>query len=263
MSYRVVIIGAGFGGLGMAIALKQAGIDDFIVLERAEDRRRDLARQHLSRAALRCAVAAVLLLVSATRRWSRRYPPQAEILGLPARGRGRVRAARTCGSARRSRPRASTGTARAGRSPSPTARRWRRRPWSAPSGSSAGPALPGHPRPGRLRRAVLPLGAVGPRRPPRRPPGRRDRHRRQRDPVRAGDRDAGRHVDVYQRTRAVRAAQGGPAIPSGRTGVFDRLPAVRKAERGAIFLYGELLTRGLGVLPERCSPPRWRCGGGS
>ncbi len=34
---RVAIVGAGFGGLGMAIRLKQAGIDDFVVLERAGD----------------------------------------------------------------------------------------------------------------------------------------------------------------------------------------------------------------------------------
>jgi len=34
---RVAVIGAGFGGLGAAIALRQSGIDDFIVLERAED----------------------------------------------------------------------------------------------------------------------------------------------------------------------------------------------------------------------------------
>lgn len=34
---RIVIVGAGFAGLGMAIRLKQAGIDDFVVLERAED----------------------------------------------------------------------------------------------------------------------------------------------------------------------------------------------------------------------------------
>jgi cation diffusion facilitator CzcD-associated flavoprotein CzcO len=33
----VAIIGAGFGGLGLAIRLKQAGRDDFVVLERASD----------------------------------------------------------------------------------------------------------------------------------------------------------------------------------------------------------------------------------
>ena len=37
MPYRVVIIGAGFGGIGMAITLKQAGIDDFVVLDQADD----------------------------------------------------------------------------------------------------------------------------------------------------------------------------------------------------------------------------------
>ena len=35
MSYQVVVIGAGFGWIGMAIALKRAGIDDFVVVDRA------------------------------------------------------------------------------------------------------------------------------------------------------------------------------------------------------------------------------------
>jgi cation diffusion facilitator CzcD-associated flavoprotein CzcO len=35
--FRVAIIGTGFAGLGMAIRLKQAGIEDFVVLERAGD----------------------------------------------------------------------------------------------------------------------------------------------------------------------------------------------------------------------------------
>lgn len=34
---RAIIIGSGFGGLGMAIALKQSGVTDFVVLERAMD----------------------------------------------------------------------------------------------------------------------------------------------------------------------------------------------------------------------------------
>jgi cation diffusion facilitator CzcD-associated flavoprotein CzcO len=33
----IVIIGAGFGGIGMAIALKRAGFHDFVVLEKSED----------------------------------------------------------------------------------------------------------------------------------------------------------------------------------------------------------------------------------
>jgi cation diffusion facilitator CzcD-associated flavoprotein CzcO len=37
VAYQVVVIGAGFGGLGMAIPLKRAGIDDFVVVDRAGD----------------------------------------------------------------------------------------------------------------------------------------------------------------------------------------------------------------------------------
>jgi cation diffusion facilitator CzcD-associated flavoprotein CzcO len=35
--HRIVIVGSGFAGLGMAIGLKRAGIEDFVVLERADD----------------------------------------------------------------------------------------------------------------------------------------------------------------------------------------------------------------------------------
>ena len=34
---KIVIIGSGFSGLGLAIRLKEAGIEDFVILERAED----------------------------------------------------------------------------------------------------------------------------------------------------------------------------------------------------------------------------------
>jgi cation diffusion facilitator CzcD-associated flavoprotein CzcO/acetyl esterase/lipase len=35
--YKAIIIGAGFGGIGMAIALKKAGLDSFVLLERSHD----------------------------------------------------------------------------------------------------------------------------------------------------------------------------------------------------------------------------------
>ncbi|HEY3611856.1 MAG TPA: FAD-dependent oxidoreductase, partial [Pseudonocardiaceae bacterium] len=34
---RVIIVGTGFSGLGMAIQLAKSGIDDFVVLEKAQD----------------------------------------------------------------------------------------------------------------------------------------------------------------------------------------------------------------------------------
>ena len=37
MPYQVLVVGAGFGGIGMAAALRQAGIDDFLVVDRADD----------------------------------------------------------------------------------------------------------------------------------------------------------------------------------------------------------------------------------
>src|SRR5215469_12650055 len=36
-SYRVVIVGAGFGGIGMALALQRAGIDDFLIVDGGDE----------------------------------------------------------------------------------------------------------------------------------------------------------------------------------------------------------------------------------
>ena len=76
---RVVIVGAGFSGLAMAIRLRQEGIDDFVVLERADRSRRDMAAQHLPRLPLRRSVAPVLVLVCSNPEWSQTYSPQPEI----------------------------------------------------------------------------------------------------------------------------------------------------------------------------------------
>ena len=35
--YKVVVVGAGFGGLTMGAALRAAGIDDFVILEEGND----------------------------------------------------------------------------------------------------------------------------------------------------------------------------------------------------------------------------------
>ena len=44
----VVIVGAGFGGLGMGIRLKQLGLNDFVITRKVEFGRRRLARKLLS-----------------------------------------------------------------------------------------------------------------------------------------------------------------------------------------------------------------------
>ncbi len=83
------IVGAGFSGLCAGIQLRQAGIEDFVILEKARRRRRHLARQHVSRRRLRRALAPLLVLV--------RAEPE-----LDARVRRRPRSSRTSSTARRS-----------------------------------------------------------------------------------------------------------------------------------------------------------------
>jgi cation diffusion facilitator CzcD-associated flavoprotein CzcO len=77
--YQVVVIGAGFGGIGMAIALKQAGIDDFVVLDRAGDL--GGTWRDNSYPGLTCDIPSHLYWFSFRPwRWSRRFPPREEIL---------------------------------------------------------------------------------------------------------------------------------------------------------------------------------------
>jgi cation diffusion facilitator CzcD-associated flavoprotein CzcO len=79
-TYRVVVVGAGFGGIGMAAALQQAGLDDFLVVDRAADLGgtwRDNTYPGLS-----CDIPSNLYSYSGRPgRWSRRFPPGQEILG--------------------------------------------------------------------------------------------------------------------------------------------------------------------------------------
>jgi cation diffusion facilitator CzcD-associated flavoprotein CzcO len=74
-----VIIGAGFGGIGMAIRLAHAGIQDVTVLERGD--RVGGVWQANTYPGAACDIPATLYSYSFAPKtdWSRRYPPQAEI----------------------------------------------------------------------------------------------------------------------------------------------------------------------------------------
>lgn len=76
----VAVVGAGFGGVGMAIRLKQAGFDDVTVFERGETVGGVWRANTYPGAA--CDVPSHMYSFSFARgdRWSRRYAPQAEIL---------------------------------------------------------------------------------------------------------------------------------------------------------------------------------------
>ena len=86
--YRVIVVGAGFGGLGMAMALKRAGIHDFLVVDKADDLGGTWRDNTYPGAA--CDVPANLYSYSfQPGRWSRRFPPQPETLAyLRALSRG-------------------------------------------------------------------------------------------------------------------------------------------------------------------------------
>ncbi|MFV0245255.1 MAG: flavin-containing monooxygenase [Qingshengfaniella sp.] len=77
---KVLIIGAGLGGLGLGMRLKETGQDDFVILERADDIGGVWRDNNYPGAA--CDIPAVLYSYSyeADHPWSRDYPPQEEIL---------------------------------------------------------------------------------------------------------------------------------------------------------------------------------------
>ncbi len=76
----IVIIGTGFAGLGMAIRLKQAGIDDFVIFEQSADLGGTWRDNHYPGAA--CDIESHLYSFSFEPNpgWTRMFAPQAEIL---------------------------------------------------------------------------------------------------------------------------------------------------------------------------------------
>ncbi|WP_328589101.1 flavin-containing monooxygenase [Actinomadura logoneensis] len=78
--HDVAIIGSGFGGIGMAIRLRQAGVDDVVLLEKADGLGGTWRDNTYPGAA--CDVPSHLYSFSFERKtdWSRRFPPQEEIL---------------------------------------------------------------------------------------------------------------------------------------------------------------------------------------
>jgi cation diffusion facilitator CzcD-associated flavoprotein CzcO len=77
----VAIVGAGFGGLGMAIQLKRAGRDDFVVLERASDL--GGTWQANTYPGCQCDIPSNLYSFSFARKsdWTTAYPLREQILG--------------------------------------------------------------------------------------------------------------------------------------------------------------------------------------
>ena len=122
------------------------------------------------------------------------------------------------------------------------------------SGRAAQPAeVPGHPRSGGLRRAVVPLGAVGSHGRPDRQAGGGDRHRRQRRPAhpprgRGGERAA----RVPAHTTVAGPHPELPRRPARRSAlVHDLRPGLR-----ALGPARAVLAHARGVAPRRRRRPR-------
>jgi cation diffusion facilitator CzcD-associated flavoprotein CzcO len=254
-----VIIGAGFGGIGMAIALKQAGIDDFVVLDRAADLGgiwRDNTYPGLT-----CDIPSQLYSFSFQPwRWSRRYPARAEILAyLHA-----LVAQHDLGPHLRFRSAVATAA-------------FDKRGASWQLTLEDGTELQANAvisAVGQLGRPALPDIAgrdefAGP-----------SWHSGQwnHEVSLAGRRIAvvgtgasaiqfvpeiakvASTLDVYQRTAPYVLPKPDRPYRAAERAVFDRVPAVRKADRLRIFLYGELLTSGFVLSPKLLAGPMqlWR-----
>jgi cation diffusion facilitator CzcD-associated flavoprotein CzcO len=259
MPYRVAIIGAGFGGIGMAIRLRQAGIEDFVVLDRAADLGgtwRDNSYPGLS-----CDVPSMLYSFSFRPwRWSRRYPPREEILaylhGLVAGYDLGSHLRFGCGVASVDFDEASavwTLTLSGGDTLEANA-------VVCSVGQLGQPSLPDIPgreefagpswHSGRWnhdvdltgkRVAVIGTGASAIQFVPE------------------VAKVAG-HVDVYQRTAPYVLPKADRPYREKEQVLFERLPVVRKADRLRVFLYGELLTSGFVLSQKMLAAPMriWR-----
>ena len=259
MSHQVVIIGAGFGGIGMAIALKRAGIDDFVVVDRAADL--GGTWRDNSYPGLTCDIPSHLYSFSFRPwRWSRRFPPREEILaylhalvaehglgphlrfgsGVTAAGFDEHRAVwnLTLDDGGTLQARAMVcALGQLGRPALPDIAG--RNDFAGPSWHSArwnhDVRLDGQ------RVAVVGTGASAIQFVPE-------------------IAKVAAHVDVYQRSAPYVLPKADRPYRAAEHALYDRLPVVRKADRLRVFLYGELLTSGLVLSPKMLAAPMqlWR-----
>ena len=258
-SYRVVIIGAGFGGIGMGIALRRAGIDDFLIVDKAGELG-GIWRDN-SYPGLACDVPANLYSYSFRPwNWSRRFPPRQEILTY-------LRAlVEENGLTPRLRFGAGIAAARFGEREA----RWT---LTLTSGETvtAGSVVCAV---GQLGRPAYPaIAGLDDFAGPSWHSGRWNH-----DVDLAGKRVAvigtgasaiqfvpeiaktAAHVDVYQRSAPYVIPKADRAYKPFEHAMFERFPAAQKADRMRIFAYGELLTSGFVLSTKLLAGPMklWR-----
>jgi cation diffusion facilitator CzcD-associated flavoprotein CzcO len=246
---RVAIVGAGFGGIGAAIKLREAGIDDLVILERASALGGTWQANTYPGCA--CDVPSHLYSYSFALNpdWTRFFAPQREILAYLER------VARESGVAGR----IVYGAEVTGAEWDEDARRWRLETAAGPvvaqavvaaSGPLSEPSIPDIEGLGRFRGTMFHSAAWD--------------HRHSL----AGERVAvigtgasaaqfvphvqreAAHLDVYQRTAGWILPRGDREIPRAERRLLRRVPAVQRALRNAIYYIAELLVVGL-VIDKR------------
>lgn len=258
-SYRVVVVGAGFGGIGMAAALQEAGIEDFVVIDKA-DELGGIWRDN-TYPGLACDVPSNLYSFSfRPASWSRRFPPREEILAylhalVAERGLGpRLRFGSGVAAAVFDERRAvwkleldNGDTLEAAAVVSAVGQLGRPAvPDIAGRADFAGPSW----HSGRWdhsldltgkRLAVVGTGASAIQFVPE-------------------VAKAAAHVDIYQRSAPYVLPKADRPYRHAEHVIYRRLPVVRKADRLRIFLYGELLTSGFVMSPKFLAAPMhlWR-----
>ena len=226
---RTVIIGTGFSGLGMAIALQKQGVD-FVILEKADDVGGTWRDNTYPGCA--CDIPSHLYsysfepkpdwknpfsyqpeiwdyLKGVTEKYGlRRYIEFNSLVDRGVLGRRGVPVARV--HHRRARI----------RRPVPGLRRRR----------VARPVFPRDRRPQRIRRSRFPFRGMGPHRRPDRQAGRDHRNRRERDPDRARDRRPGCRTAALPAHPAVGGAAVQPGPPAGAASGHGERPRAARAD---------------------------------
>ena len=257
--YRVVVIGAGFGGIGMGIALRRAGIEDFLIVDKGDGPGGTWRDNTYPGAA--CDVPAHLYSFSfRPGRWSGRFPPQREILaylcdlaeenglgphlrlgsGVTACRFDEGRAVWDLALGKGDTIHASAVVSAVGQLNRPSL------PDIVGRGDFAGPSWHsarwdhGADLTGK-RVAVVGTGASAIQFVPE-------------------VAKTAAHVDVYQRTPPYVLPKTDRPYGDAEQDFYDRFPVVRKADRLRIFLYGELLTSGFVLSPRLLAGPMqlWR-----
>ena len=252
----IVIIGAGFGGIGMAIALKRAGYHDFVILEKSDDLGGTWYDNQYPGCA--CDVPSPLYSYSfeLNPSWSRLFAPRQEIWEY----------LRAC-----ARKYGVDEHIRYGRMVEQTDWDASARRWNITAGSGGQPEL-------YLARAVVSAAGFADFRPARtsrarsisaaRPSIRRagitpvtwrasgcgDRHRRVRHPDHPRGGPAGTAAAGVPAHAAVAAVRTDIAIPGRLRRTFETVPLTARASRETIYLALEARAFGFAVHPKLMAP---------